>query len=98
MKMAVNGARAAMKGYKRILLLLAALWICTAGALAQEGDDGDIHWKLEGTTLTISPKDGVDQAAMPDKIELSTDAWRQYADVVKNLVITDKIIKIGEYG
>ena len=59
---------------------------------AQSGTDGNISWKIEGSTLTISGT-----GDMPDYVNSQTAPWyNNYRETIKTVVINDGVTSIGE--
>ena len=70
-------------------------------AMAAEGIDGDIKWRIEGTTLIISPVNG--RGAIPDYYDYNYAPWycvdgKYSYDTITDLVIEQGITEIGNYS
>ena len=64
-----------------------------------EGDDGDIHWEMEGDTFTIGKKEG-GSSEMRDYSSTDRPEWMSYPEwsSVTEVVIEDGVTTIGSYA
>ena len=64
---------------------------------ATSGDDGKIHWAIDGDTLTLSRKEGESSGEMSDYSDEKRPAWESGVgwDGVTKVVIQDDVTSIG---
>ena len=84
------------------LILAVMLTVFALPANAANGTDGNIDWRIDGTTLTISAVPGTD-GKMPDYKNYDYAPW-YYVDGkysyenITDLVIEDGVTRIGKYA
>ena len=63
-------------------------------ALAESGDDGNIHWDLTDSVLTITKKEGSQSGVMPD-YAYNAAPWYTSRDSIRSIVVDNSVTSIG---
>lgn len=93
-------------GIKKLLSVFAAISIavcCLPFAAAAVNSDewkiwGDIKYCIDGDSLTIAPKDGMETAAMPNAESRSEVPWYSSRTKITAVTLEDGITHIGDYA
>ena len=67
----------------------------TVQAKTASGNDGEIHWKIKGDTLTLSAVKGTNGRMKDDA---SNAPWFEYGEQIKNIVIQDRVTRLGAWA